>query len=260
MEDDALLEFGSIGEYAALRYHTQRLSESIPEELMETIMTMMLSENPYHHMFGYRIIQNITDRHYNRLEFENPRGVNYNIRVAKYSARDRQYYKKHRLNIYRILIAGLKHHYNRKINLENMYTYLAITCVEIPCSYVASSIVSFAMAMQEFVLQAHLTNMVACHHVHSIVMALMSLVCYVHKAEVFYNYVALIMERRSEWAPHLNPPIKVVYSYAQHHILWNKPDLFFEDWEARYGLWKCFRTVSKKTNKIYYTKPGKVAI
>lgn len=54
------------------------------------------------------------------------------------------------------------------------------------------------------------------------------------------------MERRSELAPHLNPPLKMDYSYAQHHILWNKPDLFFEDWEVRYGLWKCFRTTNKK--------------
>lgn len=54
------------------------------------------------------------------------------------------------------------------------------------------------------------------------------------------------MERRAEWAPHLNPPLKPSYEYAQHHILWNKPELFFEDWEARYGLWKCFRV-----KKIY---------
>lgn len=65
-----------------------------------------------------------------------------------------------------------------------MYTYLAITCVEIPCSYVASSIVSYAMAMQEYVLREKPRNMVSCHHVHAIVMSLMSLVCYVHKAEV----------------------------------------------------------------------------
>lgn len=32
-----------------------------------------------------------------------------------------------------------------------------------------------------------------------------------------------------------------MYQYAQHHILWNKPDLFFEDWEVRYGLWRCFK-------------------
>lgn len=41
----------------------------------------------------------------------------------------------------------------------------------------------------------------------------------------------------------------MVYKYAQHHILWNKPDLFFEDWEARYGVWKCFRAVAQKNER-----------
>lgn len=117
MEDDTLLEFGSIGEYAALRYKTQKF-ESIPEGLIHTIMTMQLSQKSYHHLFGSRIIQNIMDRHNNRLEFESPkiffRGVKYNIRVAKYSVRDRQYFKKHRLNIYRTIMTGLKYQYDHK--------------------------------------------------------------------------------------------------------------------------------------------------
>ncbi|CAG9773186.1 unnamed protein product [Ceutorhynchus assimilis] len=177
------------------------------------------------------------------------RGVYYNIKIAKFSARDRKYYKRHRTDIYRVLMTGLKNHYDIKINLDNMYTYLAIICVEIPASYVAVSIVSFAMSMQEFILRTNPPNTVACHHVHAIVMSLLSLVCYVHKAEVFYTYVTSIMERRSDSAPHLNPPLKVVYKYAQHHVLWNKSDLFFEEWEARYGLWKCFRTSKTDTKE-----------
>lgn len=73
MEDDTLLEFGSIGEYAALRYHTQRFDDSIPVDLMANIVTMMSSDNQYHHMFSYRILRNIMDRHNNKMEFEHPR-------------------------------------------------------------------------------------------------------------------------------------------------------------------------------------------
>ncbi|XP_050298190.1 uncharacterized protein LOC126737365 isoform X2 [Anthonomus grandis grandis] len=249
MEDSTLLEFGSIGEYAALRYHTQRFSETIPDQLTESLMMMMVSDNAFHHLFANRIMQNIWDRHHNKLEFETPRiffrGVSYNIKIARYSARDRKYYKRYRLAINRVMMKGLRQHYYRRLNLENIYTNLAIICVEIPCSYVASSIVSFAMAMQEYFLLTNPPDMVSCHHVHAMVMSLMTLVCYVHRAEIFYNYVAEIMERRSDMAPQLNPPLKAVYTYAQNHILWNKPDLFFEDWEARYGLWKCFRTVDE---------------
>lgn len=56
------------------------------------------------------------------------------------------------------------------------------------------------------------------------------------------------MQRRAEFSPHLNPPIQTIYQYARHHILWNKPELFFEDWEVRYGLWKCFRSKKLTTD------------
>lgn len=58
---------------------------------------------------------------------------------------------------------------------------------------------------------------------------------------MFFEYVNSILERRAEYAPHLNPPFMFSYQYAQHHILWSKPELFFEDWEVRYGLWRCFK-------------------
>lgn len=60
--------------------------------------------------------------------------------------------------------------------------------------------------------------------------------------QVFYEYLNTILQRRAEFSPHLNPPLQTTYQYARHHILWNKPELFFEDWEVRYGLWKCFRS------------------
>lgn len=59
--------------------------------------------------------------------------------------------------------------------------------------------------------------------------------------QVFYEYINTIIDRRAEFAPHLNPPLKRIYEYNQHHVHWDKPELFFEDWEARYGLWKCFK-------------------
>ena len=67
-------------------------------------------------------------------------------------------------------------------------------------------------------------------------------------------------------APHLNPPMQNMYNYARQHILWNKPDLFFEDWEVRYGLWKRFRgrqdtddlkSTNVKTNFLKFDKEDK---
>ncbi|XP_030763615.1 uncharacterized protein LOC115888156 [Sitophilus oryzae] len=261
MDDETTLCLGSIAEYAALRYVSTTFVQSFPDDLITNIWTMLESDNAIQHLFATRIFQNLLDRQNNKMEFERPKiyfkDARYNITVARYSARDKTFYKKHRYQIFKVLLQGLKHHYTNRINLENIYGLMAVTCVEIPCSYVASSMVCLAMSMQEFILTTNHENMVACHHVHAIVMSLMSLVCYIFGANVFYSYVALISDRRSELAPHLNPPLKAVYKYAQHHILWNKPELFFEDWEARYGLWKCFRNIRQhKKNRTEKLETG----
>lgn len=57
---------------------------------------------------------------------------------------------------------------------------------------------------------------------------------------------------RAQWAPHLNPPLATHYDFAIHHVLWDKPELFFIDWEVRFGLWKCFRLQTEDNhNKVH---------
>ncbi|XP_074036153.1 uncharacterized protein isoform X2 [Leptinotarsa decemlineata] len=136
-----------------------------------------------------------------------------------------------------------------RLGLENMYQVVALTLIEIPCGYTASCFITVAMSLQEYAFSISQENLVTSHHLHATILSLLTLVCYIHNATVFYDYVNTIMERRAEWAPHLNPPLKAHYEYAQHHVLWNKPELFFEDWEARYGLWKCFRTKKKTAHR-----------
>lgn len=119
---------------------------------------------------------------------------------------------------------------------------MVLLLIEVPCGYTAAASVCLAMALQESVLDNTNMDMTQGHRLHAIVISIMSLVCYIHNADVFYDYVATIIERRANCAPHLNPPVRTSYKYAQHHVLWNMPELFFEDWETRYGLWKCFKT------------------
>nr|XP_033321332.1 uncharacterized protein LOC117217664 isoform X4 [Megalopta genalis] len=116
-----------------------------------------------------------------------------------------------------------------------------ISLLEIPCGFTAAAIVCLIMNLQDMTLRKGKHQAEVSYHLHAIIIAIMSLLCWVHKAKVFYEYVNKIMLERAQWAPHLNPPIQSQYNFAAHHILWDKPDLFFVDWEARYGLWKCFR-------------------
>ncbi|KAK9310300.1 hypothetical protein QLX08_000311 [Tetragonisca angustula] len=113
--------------------------------------------------------------------------------------------------------------------------------VEVPCGFIAAALVCLLMNVQDVTLKYIKRHAEISYHIHATVIAVMSLLCWIHKAKTFYEYVNKIVMERAQWAPHLNPPIQSQYNFAAHHILWNKPDLFFVDWEARYGLWKCFR-------------------
>lgn len=81
---------------------------------------------------------------------------------------------------------------------------------------------------------------------HAIVISIMSLICWVHKAQLLYRYVNQVISRRAKEAPQLNPPLMLNYNIGRHHVTWDKPTLFFEDWELRYGLWKHFQDLQNQ--------------
>ncbi|KAJ3624749.1 hypothetical protein MTP99_018349 [Tenebrio molitor] len=213
ISDENLLNFGSLLEHVTTLYSVRAVKHPLPEQVIPAILKLIASKNLLYSLLGNRILHNLIDRCNNKLKFDSPRiffqNSHYNIRLPRAPP--------HRLS-------------SSQIHLENIYISISLFLVEIPCGYTAAAGVCMAMAIQEAALT---------------IVSILSLVCYIHKADVFYDYVDTIIERRANFAPHLNPPLRVKYKYAQHHMLWNKPDLFFEDWETRYGLWRCFKNRHK---------------
>lgn len=114
-----------------------------------------------------------------------------------------------------------------------------------------------AMVIQDYAINAEHVPVRCRYWMHAIVVSLMSLVCWVHRAPDLYRYVNRIVSTRAKEAPQLNPPLTKIYS-VEKHIVWNKPTLYFEDWELRYGLWKHFqgtpvRRETKELNNFYCT-------
>ncbi|KAF2898472.1 hypothetical protein ILUMI_07704, partial [Ignelater luminosus] len=254
LPDECLLDFGNLLEYAAILHETYTFKDSLHRDLFPLVLELIASENRLHSLLGNRVMQHMMDRHNNRIHFDTPKiffdDIHFNITVGEYRTEDKAFIRKYREMIHTTLLASIQLHGVHRINLESSYASIAIMVVEIPCGYTAAAIVCLAMAIQECTLSDDMIDFENSHRLHATVMAIMSLVCWVHKAAVFYDYLKTVLERRAQFAPHLNPPIRATYQYAQHHILWNKPELFFEDWEARYGLWKCFRTRRSRVGSI----------
>ncbi|XP_028135366.1 uncharacterized protein LOC114330242 [Diabrotica virgifera virgifera] len=243
-DKDSIVCFGNIAIFTAQIYSYRAGDISFSEGPLPIIISLFKSTSAIVVLFGLKIAQKILDRQQNGENFLSPKiffqDCDYFLKIRSCRQQDKNLFKRMRRLIYQIIMNSFLVSVG-KTQLENVYRTVALLIIEIPCGYSASCIVTMAMSIQEYAFKITSKDLVRSHHLHATVLALLTLICYTHNAKIFYQYVRTIIERRAELAPHLNPPLKTQYEYSQHHILWNKPDLFFEDWEARYGLWKCFR-------------------
>ncbi|XP_029177766.1 uncharacterized protein LOC114945661 [Nylanderia fulva] len=245
--DEIVLEFGSTLEYAAYTHRTGLYEQTLTPTIFPLLMRMVGSASRLTSLLGNRVFQYLLDRKNNRGVFDTPRiffeHTRVNLRIAGYREEDRLFFKLHRELLHDSLLKSLANHSDSRMNLEMTYCTMCLIAVEVPCGFTAAALVCLAMNLQEIVLQRRDNRLEVACHVHATIISVMSLICWIHRAKVFYHYVNRIVMERAQWAPHLNPPIQSQYNFAVHHVLWNKPELFFVDWEARYGLWKCFRLI-----------------
>lgn len=175
--------------------------------------------------------------------------------LGKYRSGDKSFLRLHREKIQDYFLRATKKHCNNVVNLKALYCVICILILEVPCGFSAAMATCIAMTMQDFALNDSVMAGTSRYWVHCIVISIMSLICWVHKAPVLYNYVNQIIYRRAKDAPQLNPPLKPVYYMRHHQTTWNKPCLFLEDWELRYALWKHFQGHAvSKWRLLHYTR------
>lgn len=243
--DEFVLEFGSTLEYAAYTHQADLYEQTLTPMIFPLLMRMVGSASRLISLLGNRVLYYLMERKDNRAIFDTPRiffeHARLDLQVSPCRKEDRLFFKLHRELLHDCLLKSLVNHMDSRMNLETTYCTICLIAVEVPCGFTAAALVCLAMNLQEIVLQQQNNRVEIICHMHATIISIMSLICWIHKAKEFYGYVNKIVMERAQWAPHLNPPIQSQYNFALHHVLWNKPELFFVDWETRYGLWKCFR-------------------
>nr|XP_031846290.1 uncharacterized protein LOC116432921 [Nomia melanderi] len=245
MTDDIILEFGSTLEYTAYMHEVILYEKTLTPKVFPLLMEMIASKSKITSLLGNRVMQYLLDRKENKMNFDTPKiffeNTQFDLTIGECLKEDKLFCKLHREILHDSLLKSLVNHCTSRMNLETTYCTICLVAIEVPCGFTAAAIVCLIMNLQDITLKQQKDQLEISYHLHATIIAIMSLLCWIHKAKVFYEYVNKVMLERAQWAPHLNPPIQSQYNFAAHHILWDKPDLFFVDWEARYGLWKCFR-------------------
>ncbi|XP_043495517.1 uncharacterized protein LOC122519835 [Polistes fuscatus] len=254
MNDNIILEFGGILEYTAYMHQATLYEKTLTPTIFSLLMQMIASNSKIVSLLGNRVMQYLIDRNGNRLHFDTPKiffeNIDFGLKFSNCYNEDKIFFKVHREILHDSLLKSILNHRTSRMNLETSYCTICIIAIEVPCSFMAAALVCLTMNLQDLILQENNLHNIADHHIHAVVISIMSLLCWIHNAKVFYKYVNKIMMERAHCAPHLNPPIQSQYNFVVHHIFWYKPELFFIDWETRYGLWKCFRLQNYQNNNL----------
>ncbi|XP_032527499.1 uncharacterized protein LOC116777858 [Danaus plexippus] len=264
MDNDEVLEFSSLIEQAAQLYQVGQYSESFQEHVFSDVLANFVgSSNGVYSLVGCRLMVRFLDRHCNAAYLSMP-AIYYEfsqtpLKVAEYNGNDKAFLRHYREQIHDYSIKVVQYHSYSQINLRTMFSLIACTILEVPCSLTAAAASCLMMTIQDFALTQEKIPDRSRFWLHAIVLSIMSLICWVHKAPDLYRYVNEIISRRAKDAPQLNPPLLKTYNLQSHHAYWKKSTLFFEDWELRYGLWKHFQAARQKDkinqNKISKKKP-----
>lgn len=252
-----LLECDSSGElldylafpllHASFLYRVSKFSTSIHPSMVKNILLLIASENRQKSIFGNRTFQHILDTRRNMEQLSSTRIFflelsRYQINIQKANAVDENFIRTYRKELHVSFLTAIIYHADELSIIKNVYTSMALLITELPCPYTAAFLVCLVMQIQS-TFQEQAIPLEASHRVHAVVISIMSLVCWIMNAKVLYKYVNTILKRRANTAPFLNPPLRETYKYANHYILWNKAEYFFESYEVRYALWKRFRLV-----------------
>lgn len=264
LSDEAMLEFDTTVEFAASSLLLAEDPSTEESYVIEYLMFNICSESASKSVLASRIFTKLLDRGNNFVQFSTPKifheYTHYDIDINRKNPAREQVFQSHQRAFEAALITAFELHSKRRINLEIFYNVLCMILVEIPCGFTACTVVCLLLKVQQRLLES--TNVVYSQQhtscIHATFISLMTLINWIHRGPSLTAYVNTILNRRFDDAPHLNPPLKEIYQYAQHHITWNEPSLFFDALELRYGLWKCFRINEPKNPapKVIHSRLG----
>ncbi|XP_075991405.1 uncharacterized protein LOC142986694 [Anticarsia gemmatalis] len=262
MNPEDILEFSSLLYHAAEFYKVEEYNDSFGEGLIEHVLCNLVgSPNITYSLVGCKLFKRFVDRQKNRHYLNIPtifyEFSQVQLKVGECTAGDKGFIRRHREYIHNNIMKAIKFHGTNIVNLRNVYSIICSIVLEVPCGLTAAAAACMLMAIQDMALNAEKIPPCTRYWMHAVVVSVMSLICWVHKAPVLYTYVNQIISRRATEAPQLNPPLMYYYKIGRHHVTWNKPTLFFEDWELRYALWKHFQKVPTAQTKEIQRKLNK---
>lgn len=187
--DEMIFELSNILETAAQYYEMDILEKTLENELFFIILKMISSSKQSVSLVGNRVLQNLIDRKHNKLQFQCVKNffenTDYDIKINDHNRRDQEFLMQHRELIHDSFLQCVMNHCSSRINLESMYCTICLIAVEVPCGFTAAALACLIMNIQDLTLEHLDANRTVTYHIHAMVLAIMTLICWIHKPIYF---------------------------------------------------------------------------
>ena len=246
LNQDAMINFGCTIKHVLSRLQENTFLENLQPNIFDYILNEITSDDETKSYLACRFFSKLLDYNNNYDQFMIPviffKDTSYNIKIRLFSIDDKMLIEKYRNLIEDSLVFAIKNYSYNRNNLDAIYNVICLLIVSMPCGFMVAVIICMLIHVQKFAInESPILDPVHVNYLHSMIASIMTLICWVHRPSSLTKYIHNVVNLRYDKAPHLNPPLKKIYKYAQHHILWHKPELYFDSWELRYCLWKCYR-------------------
>lgn len=255
LSETSMIYYGCTVKYVLSKLKENTLLENLPPHLLEYILNEIASSSEMKSYLACRYLSRLLDQQKNYDKFLTPRifykDTLYNIKGKPFCFEDKQLIERFRNHIENSLVYALKYYSLNRINLNAIYNVICLLIVSMPCGFIVAFVICMLMHIQKFAInESPSLDPVQVNYLHSMIVSIMTLICWVHRPRSLTKYIHYVVNLRYDKAPHLNPPLKTIYKHAQYHILWQKPELYFDSWELRYCLWKCYRLGEELLPKV----------
>lgn len=247
----ALVEFAFTIKHAFKRISNNEIEDNLQPEILEFLLAAMSSKCKTKCSLACQYLTFLIDHHGNSDEILLPKlfynRTPYKLNMPKVENESAiKIIEEYRQLIQSSIVSAIKLH---SCNLSVFFKAICVLITNIPSSNTVIIVISTLMELQSYALETELPK-IESNHIHAFIISIMTLICWVTRAKALNKYIHGIVRARCCQAPHLNPPLRKLYEYEDHHIVDYKDELFLDKWEIRYCLWNRYRLNEEQLAEI----------
>jgi len=241
----ALKDFGITMEHAIKNLSNASVVQHLNDH-MQYLLGAAGSRCEVKSYLAFRFLTKMLDHVNNCLFFTSPMifydTTCYNINLRDLNNDLKMLIQNNRQLIEDAILLAIKLHGDSQKNLNAIYAFICVLSVSLPCGFTAAAIANVLVRIQTFAIDEWQNLQPAVvNNLHAMIISILTLICWEHRAASLTQYVHSIVELRYEKAPQLNPVSYAKALFVDRNVIETGKEFYFDSLKLRHCLWKRYR-------------------